>query len=376
MNSGENLLYQSVNYKQEIAGRLLKLLMLCRVYKLPISLLERLKWELGLPGDYEKIVIPEFPDYFRVISGNSFENGKMLELVCWNDDLAVSEMERKAVKNGKNEFCLKYSNGFEMDKKYKKWVDEWQKLPYVSPYQSAMHLVAKSDEADKWAVAVLHEVLSLFVGKKAEKENLLYLGECLGLRSRFKSSLLHHPGIFYVSSKIRTHTVVLKEAYKRGMLIERHPLMQLRFKYAHLMNTMKEENKTKTDQQKTGSDLKSGEGEVEGDESGEEENAEICDLSDDYDDEEDEEEEEEAESAYKRGRSSRKAAKFGEDNGKRSVARRLDGRNSRGTLGRSSTRFSGRTNNRDDRVSPRRSPERLDVSGNRAKSKRERRTPT
>ncbi|XP_022870424.1 protein ROOT PRIMORDIUM DEFECTIVE 1 [Olea europaea var. sylvestris] len=366
LNSEEILLYQSVNYKQEIAVRLLKLLMLCRMYKLPISLLERLKWELGLPGDYEKAVIPEFPDYFRVISGNSFENGKMLELVCWSDELAVSEMEKKALKIGKNEFCLKYSNGFEMDKKYKKWVDEWQKLPYVSPYQNAMHLVAKSDEADKWAVAVLHEVLSLIVGKKAEKENLLYLGECLGLRSRFKSTLLHHPGIFYVSSKIRTHTVVLKEAYKRGMLIERHPLMQLRFRYAHLMNTMKEESKTKSDQQKIGTDLKSGEGDVEGDESGEEENAEVCDLSDDF--------EEEEESANKRGRSSRKAEKFGEHNAKRSVVRRLDGRNSRGSVSRSSTRFSGRTNNRDDQVSTRRSPERLDVSRNRARSKRERTT--
>ncbi|KAL2520086.1 Ubiquitin carboxyl-terminal hydrolase family protein [Forsythia ovata] len=259
-----------------MAGRLLKLLMISRINKLPISLLERLKWELGLPGDFENIVIPEFPDYFRVISGNSFENGKMLELVCWSDEFAVSEMENKAVKNGKNEFCLKYTKGFEMDKKYKKWVDEWQKLPYVSPYQNAMHLVAKSDESDKWAVAVLHEVLSLFVGKKAKKENVLYLGECLGLRSRFKSALLHHPGIFYLSSKIRTHTVVLREGYNRGMLIERHPLMQLRFKYAHLMNTMKEENKTKSDQQKTGSDLKSSEGEeVQGDECGEEEEAEI-----------------------------------------------------------------------------------------------------
>ncbi|KAI3464421.1 hypothetical protein Pfo_021084 [Paulownia fortunei] len=339
LSSEENLLYQSVNYKQEVAGRLLKLLMISRINKIPIFLLERLKWELGLPQDYEKVIIPEFPDYFRVISGKNLgENGKVLELVCWSDEFAVSEMENKAAKVGKIEFCLQYSKGFEMDKKYKKWVDEWQKLPYVSPYENAMHLAAKTDESDKWAVAVLHEVLSLFVGKKAERESLLYLGECLGLRSRFKLAFLQHPGIFYVSSKIGTHTVVLRDAYKRGMLIERRPLMDMRFKYVQLMNVAKDEEKPKSTQQKTGNDVKRSEGEESEDgEGGEEDNAELYDSSDD-DENDDYKEGFEGENVTKRGRFKRKGADFEEKNTRKSVARRTNGRRTEENVYKSSTR--------------------------------------
>ncbi|KAG6388787.1 hypothetical protein SASPL_150223 [Salvia splendens] len=283
LSSEETLHYQSVNYKQDVASRLLKLLMVSRINKIPISVLERLKWELGLPLDYEKALIPEFPDYFRVIGGDGDlgENGKVLELVCWSDEFAISEVEKKRGKSGKIEFLLQFSKEFEMDKKYKKWLDEWQKLPYVSPYQNAMHLGSKTDESDKWVVAVLHEVLNLFVGKKAEKENLLYLGEYMGLRPSFKRAFLEHPGIFYVSSKIGTHTVVLREAYKRGMLIERHPLMGMRSKYIQLMNVVKDDNKAKNAQQKRGADVKKSE---VGDAEGVEEDGDVTyDESDDDD---------------------------------------------------------------------------------------------
>ncbi|KAK9270776.1 hypothetical protein L1049_026359 [Liquidambar formosana] len=143
-------------------------------------------------------------------------------------------------------FPLQYSRGFEMDKKFKKWVDEWQKLPYISPYENASHLSPKSDESDKWAVAVLHELLHILVPKKTERDNILWLGEYLGLRSRFKRALLYHPGIFYLSSKIGTHTVVLKEAYKRDLLVGKHQLMGMRYQYIHLMNTVKEVPKLKS----------------------------------------------------------------------------------------------------------------------------------
>ncbi|CAI9087900.1 OLC1v1022091C1 [Oldenlandia corymbosa var. corymbosa] len=232
----EQLVYESVLYKQDVADRLLKLLMVSRINKIPVRVVNELKWELGLPQDYLKSIVPEFPDYFRL---KCESNEDVLELVCWSDEHAVSTLEKK--RSFPIEFPLKYSSGFEMDKKYKKWVDEWQKLPYISPYENASHLVSKSDESDKWAVAILHEVLNLFVGKKAEREVLLGLGEWLGLRSRFKRAFLQHPGIFYVSSKLRTHTVVLRDGFNRGMLVERLPLMEVRFKYVQLMNTIKED---------------------------------------------------------------------------------------------------------------------------------------
>lgn len=122
----------------------------------------------------------------------------------------------------------------------RKWLDEWQKLPFISPYEDASHLDPKSDLFDKWTVGMVHEVLSLFISKKTEKENLEMLAPHLGLRPGFKKVITHHPGIFYVSNKLRTHTVVLREAYRRDLLVEKHPLMGFRYQYIHLMRKGKE----------------------------------------------------------------------------------------------------------------------------------------
>lgn len=244
LDAEEMLVYQSDAFKQDAADRLLKLLMISRVNKFPLGIIDRLKWDLGLPQDYVKSIVPEFPDYFRVVGGNE----PVLELVCWIEELGTSVMEKKAKTRGKesgvgNEFPMHYSAGFEVDKQFKKWLDEWQKLPLISPYQSAVHLPPKSDESDKWAVGILHELLHIFVTKKTERDNVLSIGQHLGIRSMFKRVLLHHPGIFYLSSMNGTYTVVLKEAFRRGVLIESNPLMSLRSKYIHLMHTVMEDNK-------------------------------------------------------------------------------------------------------------------------------------
>lgn len=212
--------------------------MISRIHKIPLRLVDGLQWELGLPPNYADTIVPEFPDYFRAANG-------FLELVCWSHELAVSVLQNR---NGHElgsplVFPVQFSNGFEMDKKYEKWLREWQKLPYVSPYENASHLSSTSDESDRWVVGVMHEILHVFVGKKIEKDSLLEFGEWLGLRSRFKRALLQHPGIFYVSSKIGTYTVVLREGYKRGSPIEDHPAMNLRNQYVHLMNSVREESK-------------------------------------------------------------------------------------------------------------------------------------
>lgn len=331
----EEIIYQSVNYRQDVANRLLKLLMIRRINCIPLRIIDGLRWELGLPQDYVKTVVPDFPDYFRV---RNDANGGVLELVCWSNELAVSTLEK-----GKEtiEFPLKYSNGFEMDKKYKKWVDEWQKLPYISPYENALHLASKSDDSDKWAVAVLHEILNLFLGSKGERESVLGLGEWLGLRSRFKRALLQHPGIFYVSSKIGTHTVVLKEAYKRGMLIKKVPSMDMRYKYVQLMNLVKGDKRLKSVEQKKSRDLKGDQGEeaLEDDEGGEEEDEEMYELSD----EESDDEYEERTNLKNRGNMSGKIYK--EKESPRTTFGRSPGRNSSQSAGK--TKFHLRTEIRD-----------------------------
>ncbi|KAL3638751.1 hypothetical protein CASFOL_016658 [Castilleja foliolosa] len=287
----------------------------------------------GLPRNYAKIIIPEFPDYFRVINENKFgENGKRLELVYWTDEFAVSEMKKKGGKDEKTPFLMQYSKEFEMDKEYKKWVDEWQKLPYISPYENAAHLAAKTDESNKWAVAVLNELLNLFVGKKVERDSLLYLGERLGLRSRFKLAFLQHAGIFYVSSKMRTHTVVLKEGYKRGMLIERHSLNDMRFKYVQLMNVEMVEEKTKNTKKETKKKGSEGKECEEEDDAGNEldDDDEMHNSSDDENEEDDEGFEGENGSkrggVNKKGENLKRGESFEEKGSRRNVGRRTNGR--------------------------------------------------
>ncbi|GAU26833.1 hypothetical protein TSUD_289380 [Trifolium subterraneum] len=245
LDEDEGFMFKSELFKKQVADRLLKLLMISKIHKIPLRVLEGLRWDLGLPMDYVKTIIPEFPDYFRVIG---MGDNAVLELVCWCKEQAVSVLEKKLGDKGKElAFPLQFSTGFEMDNKYEKWLKDWNKLPYVSPYENAGHLNASSDESDRWVVGVLHEIMNLLVSKKTEKDNVLMLGEWLGLASRFKRAILQHPGIFYLSSKNRTYTVVLREGYKRGFLIEDNPAMEFRRKYIHLMNTVKEDNKTDQD---------------------------------------------------------------------------------------------------------------------------------
>lgn len=230
--------------------------MLTKASKLPLYVIERLKWDLGLPLNYILTLLCDYPEYFNVCEVRDERSGEEvlgLELVKWREELAVSELERRVGKDGylggktgvRIMFPMCLTKGFELEKKVRDWVEEWQALPYVSPYENAFHLSPNSDQAEKWAVAVLHELLWLLVSKKTERENVFCLGEYLGFEGRFKKALVHHPGIFYLSNKIRMQTVVLREAYRKDFLVEKHPLMGMRYRYIHLMNKVPKKKRRK-----------------------------------------------------------------------------------------------------------------------------------
>ena len=267
--------------RPDAADRLLRLLMLAPSRALPLRLVARLRLDLGLAPDFQRSLLPNYPDYFALSPDGTF-----LELVCYRKDLAVSAMQSYAQRTGGYKvgdvvsFPLSFPRGFELDKKVRKWLDEWQRLPYISPYEDGSHLAPRSDITEKRTVAVLHEVLSLTVGKRMEKEVLVKLGEALRLPPGFRKVVARHPGIFYMSHKLRTQTVVLRESYRRHMLVDKHPMMGIRYQYLHLMHMGKEEvGKGK------GKDRKSGRGEQM---IGEEFSAEgEDDDNEDYDDEED-----------------------------------------------------------------------------------------
>uniref|UniRef100_A0A0A9FWW9 PORR domain-containing protein n=1 Tax=Arundo donax TaxID=35708 RepID=A0A0A9FWW9_ARUDO len=216
--------------------------MLAPARALPLRLVARLRLDLGLAPDFTRSLLPQYPDYFALSP-----DGTVLELVCYRKDLAVSAIQAYAQRTGGYKvgdavaFPLSFPRGFELDKKVRKWLDEWQRLPYISPYEDGSHLAPRSDITEKRTVAVLHEVLSLTVGKKMEKEVLVKLGEALRLPPGFRKVVARHPGIFYMSHKLRTQTVVLREAYRRHMLVDKHPMMGIRYQYLHLMHMGKEE---------------------------------------------------------------------------------------------------------------------------------------
>ncbi|KAG6385468.1 hypothetical protein SASPL_154303 [Salvia splendens] len=193
-------------YRHDLAQRLAKLLMIARGGRLPLHLIDTLSYDLGLPHDYLLTLLPEFPDYFQI------------------SDLGFRDS------NGEIVF------GMEL-KRVQEWVEQqWQNLPYISPYENAFHLSPNSDHAERWMVGVIHELLSLLVTKKTERENVFRFGEFLGIgRVRVKKALVHFTGIFYVSNKIQMQTVVLREAYRKKLMAEKHPLMAIRNRYISLM---------------------------------------------------------------------------------------------------------------------------------------------
>ncbi|KAJ6805296.1 putative protein ROOT PRIMORDIUM DEFECTIVE 1 [Iris pallida] len=310
LHDQELLLRSSDSTRADAADRLLRLLMLCPRRSLPLRLLDRLRWDLGLPADFPRSLLPDFPDYFQIVPSAHNPSDLDLEIVCYSKDLALSSMERYATRTGgyaKGDplsFHLSFPRGFDMEKKVRQWVEQWQKLPYVSPYEVGARLPPGSDIKEKWAVGMLHEVLSLMVPKKTEKDNLVMLGEHLGLPAGFRKMILNHSGIFYLSNKLKTQTVVLREAYRRDLLVEKHPLMGLRYQYIHLMHKGREgtagsrkgKGKSKSkrvDERPFEEDEYEDDEDNDEDDDENEEGVEIVDVSDSEDEESDDQDEDE-----------------------------------------------------------------------------------
>jgi hypothetical protein len=233
--------------RADAVDRLLRLLMLA-----PLHLIARIRLDHGLPSDFPRSLFQHYPDYFALST-----DGRLLELVCYLKDLSVSAVQSYVQRTGGYKlgdpiaFHLSFPRGFELDKNVRKWLDEWQKLPYISPCQDGSHLAPRSDITEKRTVAVLHEALSLTV-VKMDKEVLVKLGEALRLPPGFRKVLARHPGIFYLSHKLRTQTVVLREAYRMHMLVDKHPMMGIRYQFLHFMHMGKEKaGKAKGKERKT-----------------------------------------------------------------------------------------------------------------------------
>uniref|UniRef100_A0A5B7BPW9 PORR domain-containing protein n=1 Tax=Davidia involucrata TaxID=16924 RepID=A0A5B7BPW9_DAVIN len=228
-------------YQMDLRDRLRKLLMLTKDMTLPLQTIDQLKWDIGLPFDYHHSLIPHHPELFSLVHLPDDRVG--LKLLSWDDHLAVSQLQKSAalqqkeedVKKGRLAFPIGFTRGFGLKRKCMEWLEEWQRLPYTSPYSDASHLDPRTDVSEKRIVGVFHELLHITIQKKTERKNVSNLRKPLGLPQKFTKVFERHPGIFYISKKCDTQTVVLREAYDRHQLIQKHPIVDIREKYASMM---------------------------------------------------------------------------------------------------------------------------------------------
>lgn len=207
--------------------------------------------EFGLPDDFEYSVILKYPQFFRLFDAQDTRN-KYIEIVEKDPHLSVCAIEKEREKeyrekgidaeNIRFSFIVNFPPGFKIGKYYKIAMWKWQRLPYWSPYEDVSGYDMRSLEAqkrmEKRAIGMIHELLSLTVEKKITLERIAHFRLAMDLPKKLKEFLLQHQGIFYISTRGnhgKLHTVFLREAYKKGDLVEPNDLYLARRKLAELI---------------------------------------------------------------------------------------------------------------------------------------------
>ncbi|KAL6514885.1 hypothetical protein OROGR_020464 [Orobanche gracilis] len=246
LDKEERMVYEE--FRDDIVGRLKKFILMSGTRKtLPLKVIKGLEWYLGLPAEFSKDPLDYIGKYgcFRVVDLEDGSKGLAVfeEYDNAKDGKKNSTMQRNAMRRGLYNggadeaiaFPLFPSKGLRLKRKIKEWLREFQKLPYVSPYDDFSRLNPNSDLSEKRVVGLLHELLCLFVEHAAERKSLFCLRKYLGLPQKVHKAFERHPHMFYLSMKNKTCTAILKEAYRDDQAIEPHPVANVRKKYIELM---------------------------------------------------------------------------------------------------------------------------------------------
>lgn len=232
-----------------VVDRLVRLLSMSSTKSLPLRAVFKVWRELGLPDDFEDSVISRNPHLFRLSDANE-PNTHILELVDKaGDNTFTAEVENwrviecceeSSVDRTEMRYSFKHDfpPGMRLSKDFKSKVKEWQRLPYVGPYQELRE--KKNSKAgimrlEKRAVSIVHEFLSLTVEKMVEVEKISHFRKPFGIDMNIRDLFLDHPGVFYLSTKGKRHSVFLREAYERGCLVEKNPVYDVRRKLFNLV---------------------------------------------------------------------------------------------------------------------------------------------
>ncbi|KAL4316515.1 hypothetical protein AHAS_Ahas15G0292800 [Arachis hypogaea] len=226
--------------REDLQSRLKKMILMTRENVLPLKIIQGMQWYLGLPDDFLQYPERNLDDSFKFVE----MEGGLKALAVERREKIFSVMEENAMKKGlifggtmeAIEFPLFPSKGLRLRTKIQNWLDEFQKLPYISPYDDFSNLDPNSDIAEKRLIGVLHELLSLFVEHSAERKKLFCLKKYFGLPQKMHRAFERHPHMFYLSFRNNTCSVILKEAYSFDRsAFQKHPLLGVRKKYIKLM---------------------------------------------------------------------------------------------------------------------------------------------
>lgn len=236
--------------KDAAVDRLVRVLSMSLHKAAPLRAIFRVWRELGLPDDFEDSLIAQRCDLFRLENNPREPNTHILKLVSRSSFSYKSSIEKwrgNELIGEEYGFPQKYPPGMKLSKEFRARVKDWQKLPYIGPYEEIdgidetkkknkkMQSKNEMSRLEKRAVAIAHEFLSLTVEKMVEVEKMSHFRKWFGMELNVRDLFLDHPGIFYLSTKGKRHTVFLREAYDRGCLVEPNPIYEARRRLLHLV---------------------------------------------------------------------------------------------------------------------------------------------
>ncbi|EFJ22301.1 hypothetical protein SELMODRAFT_451377 [Selaginella moellendorffii] len=220
-----------------IVRNLRKILMMVPAHRVLLTKLSHIRSSLWMPDNFKTAILPKYPQYFTV-------TGAYLELAAYDKALAVTTRELnqrmkgggKAGDRDKYSFRICVEPHTVLHRSILKRILSFQRLPFPSPYEAVAELDLRSMEGQKRVVAIFHEFLSLTVEKKAYVDHVGFFTRDLGLPQKLEDMLCRFPHIFYVSMRGDRHVVFLKEYYRKGQLIEKHPLFTIKQEFGRLMD--------------------------------------------------------------------------------------------------------------------------------------------
>ncbi|PQP95536.1 protein ROOT PRIMORDIUM DEFECTIVE 1 [Prunus yedoensis var. nudiflora] len=227
----------------EVVHRVKKLLMMSVSGTLHLHALRLVRRELGLPVDFRESILGKYSKDFKLV------DLEVVELISRDENLDAAEIEKWREKEFRekwlSEFETKYAfpinfpTGFEIQAGFRDKLKNWQRLPYVKPYDRKESVRIRTcggiERYEKRVVGILHEFLSLTVEKMVEVERLAHFRRDFAMEGNVRELILKHPGIFYISTRRNSLTVFLREAYSKGCLIQSNTIYDVRRKMLDLV---------------------------------------------------------------------------------------------------------------------------------------------